>query len=189
MSARRLALFGPPGAGKGTQAIRLRERLGVPQISTGDMLRAAVAADTPLGRQAHAIMERGELVPDAIATAVAEERLAEADARKGFVLDGFPRTVGQAEALDGILERLSTPLDACLVLRIGEQALVARLLKRRQIEGRSDDTEAVIRNRMRVYREQTEPLLAHYRAQGLLREIDADGSIEEVEKRIEEAVS
>jgi len=189
MSARRLLLFGPPGAGKGTQAIRLSQRLGVPQISTGDMLRAAVAAGTPLGRQAQAIMERGELVPDAVATGVAEERLGEADARRGFVLDGFPRTVGQAQALDGILERLGTPLDACLVLRIGEEALVERLLKRGQIEGRSDDTEEVIRKRMRVYREQTEPLLAHYRAQDLLREIDAEGSIEEVEKRLEEAVS
>jgi len=105
------------------------------------------------------------------------------------VLDGFPRTLGQALALDAILERLGTPLDACLLLRIGEEALVARLLKRREIEGRSDDTEAVIRKRLRVYREQTEPLLAHYRGEGLLREIDAVGSIEEVEKRLEEAVS
>jgi adenylate kinase len=133
-------------------------------------------------------MERGELVPDEVVIGVAEARLAEADARRGFVLDGFPRTTAQAEALDEILARAGTPLECCVALVMGEEALVARLLKRAQLEGRSDDDERTIRMRMRVYREQTEPLIAYYRARGLLREVEADGAIDEVEQRIEEAL-
>jgi adenylate kinase len=189
MSARRLLLLGPPGAGKGTQAERLVRKLGIPQISTGDMLRAAVASGSELGHQVKGIMERGELVPDATVIGVAQARLSARDAMGGFVLDGFPRTTAQAEALDKMLGELRAPLERCVSLHVEESELVARLLKRAELEGRSDDTEDVIRNRMRVYREQTAPLEAYYRRRGLLREIHAEGSIDEVEKRIEEALS
>jgi adenylate kinase len=189
MTARRLLLLGPPGAGKGTQAQILVERLGVPQISTGDMLRAAVAAGTEVGRQAEALMARGDLVPDEIVIQVARERLGQEDARQGFILDGFPRTPGQAEALDGLLGDLGTPLERCVCLQVPEEELVARLLKRAEIEGRSDDNEESIRNRMAVYREQTQPLVDHYRAQDVVREIQAVGTVDEVAKRVEEALS
>lgn len=188
MSARRLLLLGPPGAGKGTQAERLVAKLGVPQISTGEMLRAAVAAGTPVGRQAKAMMDAGELVSDAVVIAVAEERLGAPDAKSGFVLDGFPRTAVQAEALDAILERMGSQLDRCVALEVDEDELVARLLKRARIERRSDDNEESIRTRMAVYREQTAPLVEHYRELGLLREVQAEGTIDEVEARIEEAL-
>jgi adenylate kinase len=189
MTARRLLLLGPPGAGKGTQARLLVERLGIPQISTGDMLRAAVAAGTDVGRRANAVMERGELVPDEIVIAVAEERLCAPDARRGFVLDGFPRTPAQARALDRILVAAGTPLERCVALRIDEEQLVRRLLRRAEIEGRSDDNEAAIRTRMEVYERQTRPLVDYYRERRLLREIDGDGSVDEVAKRVEEALS
>jgi len=189
MTARRLLLLGPPGAGKGTQAVRLVSRLGIPQVSTGDMLRAAVAAETELGQQAAAVMARGELVPDEVVIGVAEERLSSADARSGFILDGFPRTTAQAVALDAILERLGLPLERCLALIVDEEELVSRLLERAKIEGRGDDNEETIRNRMRVYREQTEPLVAYYRERDLLREIEAKGAIEEIAVRIEEALA
>lgn len=188
MTSRRLLLLGPPGAGKGTQAIRLVEKLGVPQISTGDMLRAAVAAGTEVGRQARALMEKGDLVPDEVVIRVAEERLSQPDARRGFVLDGFPRTCAQAEALDALLARLRTPLEACVALEVEEEELVRRLLSRAEIEGRSDDNEQTIRNRMRVYRDQTAPLVAYYQERGLLRRVSGLGSLDEVEKRIEEAL-
>jgi adenylate kinase len=188
MKARNLLLLGAPGAGKGTQAVRLAARLGIPHVSTGDLLRAAVAEGTRLGREAKSFMDRGELVPDSIVIGVAAERLGRPDAKTGFVLDGFPRTVAQAEALDVELSRLGTKLDRCLALVTDEAALVARLLKRAQIEGRADDNEATIRNRMRVYRAQTEPLIAYYRDKGLLREIDGMGTIEAVEKRIQEGL-
>jgi adenylate kinase len=189
MSARRLLLLGPPGVGKGTQAERLVRKLGIPQISTGDMLRAAVAAGTEVGKRAQAVMERGDLVSDEIVISVAEERLTRDDARQGFILDGFPRTAAQAEALDALLARLGTPLERCVALVAHEAELVARLLKRAELEGRSDDNEEAIRKRMRVYREQTEPLVTYYRERGLVRDVPAVGSIDEVEKRIEEALS
>jgi adenylate kinase len=189
MKARNLLLLGAPGAGKGTQAVRLAARLGVPHVSTGDLLRAAVAAGTPLGREARSYMERGELVPDSVVIGLAAERLSRPDAKTGFVLDGFPRTVAQAEALDAELARLGARLDRCLALVTDEPALVARLLKRAQLEGRSDDNESTIRNRMRVYREQTEPLIAFYRRRGLLREVDGMGTIDEVEQRIQEGIA
>jgi adenylate kinase len=188
MTARRILLLGPPGAGKGTQAAILVERLGIPQISTGDMLRAAVRAGTPVGREARAYMERGDLVPDDVVIGVAEERLDQPDARRGFVLDGFPRTTGQARALDRLLERLDVSLERCLALEVDDDALVGRLLRRKAIEGRDDDSEAVIRNRMQVYRAETEPLLAYYRNCGVLTEVDGKGSVDEVAKRIEEAL-
>jgi len=189
MSARRMMLLGPPGAGKGTQALRLVEKLGIPQISTGDMLRGAVAAGTDVGRQAQEYMDRGELVPDAVVIGVAEERLAQDDAESGFVLDGFPRTAAQAEALDALLEQMGTHLERCVVLVVDEDSLVARLLGRAKIEGRSDDSEGPIRTRMSVYRAQTAPLVDYYRKRGVLAEVDGLGSVEEVAKRIEEALS
>jgi adenylate kinase len=189
MTARRLLLLGAPGAGKGTQAARLVDKLGVPQISTGDMLRAAVAAGTEVGRQAQAVMERGDLVSDELVIQVARERLAQDDARRGFVLDGFPRTVAQAEALDGILAESGVRLERCVALVVDEDAVVKRLLKRAEIEGRSDDNEETIRNRMQVYREQTAPLLAHYRERGVLVEVDGMGTVEAVAEAIQEAIA
>jgi adenylate kinase len=189
MTARRLLLLGPPGAGKGTQAEILVERLGIPQVSTGDMLRAAVAAGTEVGRQAEALMARGDLVPDEIVIQVARERLGQDDARKGFILDGFPRTRAQALALDEMLGELGTPLERCVSLQVATEELVTRLLERGRIQGRSDDNEESIRHRMEVYRQQTQPLIDHYRAQGVLREIEAQGTIQEVAKRVEEALS
>ena len=188
MTERRLLLLGPPGAGKGTQAERLVKKLRIPQISTGDMLREAVAAQTEIGLRAQSIMERGELVPDEIVIGVARERLSREDARVGFILDGFPRTVNQARALDALLEGLGSKLDRCVALVADEPAVIARLLKRAEIEGRSDDNEATIRRRLCVYREQTEPLVEYYRSRDVLAEVDGMGTIDEVEKRIEEAL-
>jgi adenylate kinase len=188
VTARRLLLLGAPGAGKGTQAERLVNKLGIPQISTGDMLREAVAAGTETGVKARDYMERGELVPDEVVIGVAEERLGRDDARAGFILDGFPRTVAQAHALDEMLERMGSGIERCVALVIDEQAVIERLLKRAEIEGRSDDNEETIRNRMRVYQAQTAPLVAHYRENGVLAEVDGMGGIDEVEKRIEEAL-
>ncbi len=187
MSRPRMLLIGPPGAGKGTQAKLLVEAFGIPQISTGDMLRAAVAAESAVGREAKGYMDRGELVPDSVVIGVAEDRLRQPDA-EGFVLDGFPRTVAQAEALDDLLERLARPLERCVVMKVAEDELVARLLKRAEIEGRSDDTEEAIRTRMRVYREQTHPLVDYYARRGLVREVDGVGAVDAVSRRIAEAI-
>jgi adenylate kinase len=189
MSARRILLLGAPGAGKGTQAALLIEHLGVPHVSTGDMLRAAVAAGTEVGLQAKAVMDSGKLVSDEIVIAIAEERLGESDARQGFVLDGFPRTLAQAEALDVTLEKLGSPLECCLAVTVDVEAVVQRLLKRAEIEGRADDNEATIRERMRVYDEQTAPLLKYYGDRGVLVEVDGMGSVVEVSKRIETALA
>ena len=189
MSARRMLLLGPPGAGKGTQAERIVAKLGIPQVSTGDMLRAAVKAGTKVGLEAKAFMERGDLVPDAVVIGVAEERLGQPDAKNGFILDGFPRTAAQAEALDGLLTRLGVRLERCVALQVDEDELVKRLLRRAEIEGRSDDNETTIRNRMRVYREQTQPLIDHYRKLGVLVELQGDGSVEEVAGRIQGALA
>ncbi len=188
MSARRVLLLGPPGAGKGTQAVLLVERLAVPQVSTGDMLREAVRAGSELGRKARTYMERGELVPDALVIAAAGERLAQDDTARGFVLDGFPRTVEQARALDPLLAEAGVSLERCVSIEVDERALLRRLLERARIEGRGDDNEETIRHRMRVYREQTRPLIDYYRQCGLLAVVDGVGSVEEVSKRIEEAL-
>jgi len=188
MTATRLLLLGPPGAGKGTQAERLVRALGIPQVSTGDMLRAAVKAGTEVGRRAQAFMDRGDLVPDEVVIGVAEERLRQPDAAKGFILDGFPRTAEQARALDAMLGRLGVELERCVALRVDVEEVVERLTRRAQIEGRSDDSEETIRHRMDVYREKTQPLIDYYAGRGVLQEVDGDGSVEEVAARIEEAL-
>ncbi len=188
MSASRVLLLGPPGSGKGTQAARLVQRLQVPHVSTGDMLRAAVVAATEVGRKAQAIMDAGKLVSDELVIGIAQERLSEPDAQRGFILDGFPRTIKQAEALDSMLRGLGSPLECCLALIVGEEELVERLVKRSELEGRSDDSEDLVRERMKVYRAQTEPLLDYYRERGLLREVDGLGEVDEVTARVGEAL-
>jgi adenylate kinase len=188
VTATRILLLGAPGAGKGTQASVLAERLGVPHISTGDMLRAAVAAQTPVGVKAKSIMDAGELVGDDIVIGIAGERLREDDAKKGFILDGFPRTQAQAEALEDLLANLGTPLECCLAITVDEDAVVQRLLKRAEIEDRADDNEETIRDRMRVYHEQTAPLLAFYNERGVQVELAGMGSVEQVGQRIAETL-
>jgi adenylate kinase len=174
----RLVLVGPPGAGKGTQAVRLAERLDVPHISTGDLFRANLSQQTPLGLEAKRYMDAGELVGDEVTVGMVRERLAEDDAAKGFILDGFPRTVAQADALAEILAAAGSQLDAVVALNVPEDTLVRRLLGR----GRADDTEDVIRRRQEVYREETAPLLDHYREQ--LVAVDALGEVEEITERV-----
>ena len=188
MSVRRLLLLGPPGAGKGTQAQLLIARLGIPQISTGDMLRAAVAAGSAVGRKAKSYMDVGKLAPDAIVIEAAEERLGRPDAKQGFILDGFPRTVAQAEALDRMLPRLGCQLERCVAITVDEIELGKRLLRRAEIEGRTDDNDASIRTRMREYREKTQPLIAYYKSRGVLREVDGIGNVDEVARRIAQAL-
>ena len=188
MSARRMILLGPPGAGKGTQATGLIERLGIPHVSTGDMLRAAVKAGTPVGLKAKAIMDSGELVSDEVVIGIAEERLSEDDAKTGFLLDGFPRTIAQAEALEGLLSKLGVELDCCLALTVDNDAVVERLLKRAEIEGRADDNEETIRERMREYDNKTAPLLEFYSSRDRLIEVDGMGTIDEVGERITKAL-
>lgn len=179
----RVVLVGPPGAGKGTQAARLSERLGVPHISTGDLFRAHVSQRTPLGQDVARYLDAGQLVPDEVTNEMVRERLAEPDTALGFLLDGFPRTVAQAHVLGKILAQDGHDLDAVLELRVPEDVVVARLLAR----GRSDDTEEVIRHRQGVYRSETEPLLDHYR--DLLVSVDAVGDIDEITARALAALS
>ncbi len=188
MSATRIVLLGPPGAGKGTQAADLIKRLDIPHISTGDMLRAAVKAGTPVGLKAKVVMDAGELVSDAIVIGIAEERLSEDDAKAGFLLDGFPRTWAQAEALEGLLTKLDSALDVCLALTVDQEAIVTRLLKRAEVEGRADDNEEVIRERMRVYDNETAPLLEFYGKRNLLTEVSGMGTVEEVGEKIRAAL-
>lgn len=179
-----LLLLGPPGAGKGTQAKRIAADYDLPQIATGDMLREAMANETELGRQVKPIYDRGELVPDELVVALIRERLGLPDARPGFVLDGFPRTIAQAEALDEMLSEIRRELDAVLEFQLDGEEAVQRLLGRSESEGRSDDTPEVIRRRMAVYREQTEPLVAYYLGQGIVVGIDATRPIDAVYAQI-----
>ncbi|MBV6415596.1 MAG: adenylate kinase [Steroidobacteraceae bacterium] len=210
----RIVLLGAPGSGKGTQSQRLIERHGVPQISTGDLLRAAVKAGTPLGVHAKAIMDAGKLVDDATMLGIIRERLAKPDARKGFILDGFPRTIAQAEGLTRLLDELGTPLEAVVLMDVDYGKLVRRISGRRScthcgrvfnihtapppaggcceaphLVQRPDDKEETVAKRLAVYDEQTKPLVAHYAAQGLLRMIDADADPEEVTHRLEAALA
>lgn len=172
----RIVLLGPPGAGKGTQAELLAGQLGVPAISTGDMLRQAVASGTELGQKVQGIMASGALVDDGTMAEVVKDRLAKADARQGFLLDGYPRTLPQAHTLEGILSGAGQELDAVLLVEVPEEELVRRAVLR----GRADDGEEVVRERLRVYREKTEPLIGYYRERGLLYPIDGNLPIEKV---------
>lgn len=178
--ARRLLIVGPPGAGKGTQAERIVEKLGVPAISTGDIFRANVSNETELGVLAKSYMDKGEYVPDSVTNEMVESRLAEDDAANGFLLDGYPRTVAQVEALDGILEKLGVALDAVILLDVESEAIVQRLLQRGKEQGRSDDNEETIRRRIDVYGEQTTPLIDIYDKRGLVKRIDGMKDIDAV---------
>lgn len=180
-----LVMLGPPGSGKGTQAARLTEQYRIPHIATGDIFRAQAESGTPLGAEVKAFLDRGELVPDALAISVIRHRLAQPDAQHGFVLDGFPRTVPQAQALDALLAELDRPLDAVLYLDVDRQALIERMLHRAQIEQRSDDQPDVIRHRIEVFLEQTAPLTDYYRRQGKLELIDGNRPPDEVAAAID----
>jgi len=187
MSAR-LVLLGPPGAGKGTQAVRLAEHLGVPAISTGDIFRANIKGGTELGRTAQEYTARGALVPDSVTNAMVRDRLAQADTAEGFLLDGYPRNVAQVAELDAVLADAGLALDAALEITADADVVVERLLKRAEIEGRADDTEEVIRERPELYVRETAPLAAAYTERGLLVQVDGMGSIDEVEARINAAL-
>ena len=182
--------MGPPGAGKGTQAKILVEKYSIPQLSTGDILRAAIQAKTPMGLQAKEIMARGDLVPDEVVCGIVSERLDSADAKNGFILDGFPRTIAQAEELDRMMEEKGIALDAVISLDVDADALVARIKQRAEESGgtRADDNEEVLRNRLDVYGELTKPLIAYYKKQGNVKSIDGMGSIEEVTSAITDAL-
>ena len=191
----RLILLGPPGAGKGTQAQRLVQGHGIVQLSTGDMLRAAVKTKTPIGRKAEAIMARGELVPDEVVVAIVSDRIEEPDARKGFILDGFPRTVAQAEALELLLAEKGLRLDAVVELKVDEGVLLKRLASRiaemmaRGESVRPDDNPEALKTRLDVYRTQTAPLIAFYRRKGLLKSVDGMAAIEAVAAAVDRALS
>lgn len=214
-STMRIVLLGAPGSGKGTQAQRLMAERGIVQISTGDLLRAAVAAGSELGKKAKAAMDAGELVSDDIVLGILRERLADADTAPGFILDGYPRNRAQAQALERLLAELGRPLDAAVLMQVDLELLTRRLTGRRtcsrtgkvlnihfspqheleeclqqggELLQRADDNEETIGNRLRVYREQTEPLIDYFRERGLLRTVDADGTVDEVYRRLLAAV-
>jgi adenylate kinase len=212
----RLVLLGAPGSGKGTQAQRLQARHGVPQVSTGDLLREAVAAGTELGRAARIVMDAGQLVDDRIMLGIIRDRLARPDAARGFILDGFPRTIVQADGLAALLRELGQPIDAVVLFDIDPEVLRKRVAGRRSCRRcgrvfhletnppragdrctdgglhdlfqRPDDNEDTVRQRLAVYRDRTQPLIDYYAKTGLLRRIDADGSLEEVDSRLERAI-
>ncbi|HJR37092.1 MAG TPA: adenylate kinase [Nocardioidaceae bacterium] len=180
----RIILMGPPGAGKGTQAKVVAGRLDIPAISTGDIFRANVSQGTPLGLEAKRFMDAGDYVPDEVTNGMVRDRIAEPDAKAGFLLDGYPRTVAQVQELDAMLSETGQSLDAVVVLTVDQDELVARLMHRAEVEGRSDDTEEVIRHRQAIYTEQTAPLLAVYAERGLLVEVDGMGEVDEVTERV-----
>jgi adenylate kinase len=175
-----ILLLGPQGSGKGTQAKRIAAEYGIPHIATGDMLRAAMAAGTPLGLKVKPIYDAGQLVPDGIMIELIRERLDEPDAADGFVLDGFPRTMPQAEAFEAMLREIARELSVVFALQVSDEICVARLLKRAEDEGRVDDTPEAIRTRLDLYHRETEPLIEHYRTQGILVTIHGDGTPNEV---------
>ncbi len=185
----RLVLLGAPGSGKGTQATRLKEFLNVPHISTGELLRAAVAAGTPLGLQAKEVMEAGNLVSDDIVLGMLEERLVQTDTGNGFILDGYPRNLAQANALGAVLSKLKQPIDIAVQLDVDTEILVERLAGRAKAEGRADDSPEAVRKRLGVYQEQTAPVVDYYRNLGKLAHLDGIGSPDEVFTRITEALA
>lgn len=203
----RVVLLGPPGAGKGTQAGVIASTYGIPHISTGDIFRANLRDETPIGLEAKAFMDAGELVPDDVVIRMVDGRLAETDARNGFLLDGFPRTTPQAEALESLLSDRGTPLDVVLLFEVDEDVLVERLTGRRvhaptgdiyhlsfnpppddipadELVQRDDDTEEVVRHRLKIYTDETEPLVGFYRQRGLLRTVEAEGEMSDVTARL-----
>jgi adenylate kinase len=184
----RLIIVGPPGAGKGTQASRIAASFGIPAISTGDIFRANIKNETDLGKQVKDILSAGGYVTDEVTNAIVRDRLHEDDAAPGFLLDGYPRTLPQVDALDAMLAEDGHALDAVLELTVDEDAVVQRLIKRAEIEGRSDDTEQVIRERQALYRKETAPLAELYGQRGLLVQVDGMGEVDEVTARIEQAL-
>ena len=184
----KLIIMGPPGAGKGTQAKIVAERLGIPAISTGDIFRSNVSEQTELGIEAKRYMDAGDYVPDEVTNAMVRDRIAQPDAAGGFLLDGYPRTLAQVEELDAMLAAQGTELDAVLLLTVDEDEVVERLAKRARDEGRSDDTEDVIRHRQEVYAEQTAPLVEVYDERGLLVRVDGMGTVDEVTSRVFDAL-
>ena len=181
-------MLGPQGSGKGTQAKRIADEYGVPHVATGDMFRASIAGGTPLGRQVEPILASGALVPDELTIALIRERLAENDATVGFVLDGFPRTAAQAEALDALLVELSRPLDAILELQVPDEVCIERLLARARVEKRADDSLDVIARRLAIYHEETAPLVGHYLPTGNVIGVHGEGEIDEVWAEIQSAL-
>lgn len=184
----RFLIIGPPGAGKGTQASRIAEKFSVPAISTGDIFRANIKGETELGKKVQAIIESGELVPDSLTNEIVADRLTQDDAQKGFLLDGYPRTVDQVHALDQMLAGDNAALDAVILLEADTDAVVERLMKRAEVEGRSDDNEEIIRHRQEVYAEQTAPLIELFGERQILVTVDGLGSVEEVAGRIAESL-
>jgi len=183
----RIIIFGPPGAGKGTQAKLISEEYDIPHLSTGEIFRTAIKNETPLGKEVKSILDAGDLVPDEKVVALVEEELKDAKYEDGYILDGFPRTVPQAEAFDDILEKKGKSLDAFLQLQVPEEELVHRILSRG--EGRSDDTPEKVKNRLKVYWNETQPVLNHYKDQEIVKEINGVGSIDDIFDRIKNALT
>jgi len=180
----RIVLLGPPGSGKGTQAALLVERLGVPHISTGALLRNAAKRGTELGLKAKALTDKGELVPDDVISDMIEERLSRDDVANGFILDGYPRNLAQAKSLDALLERLGKPVDEAILIDLDAERIIKRIAKRAKEEGRADDTEETVRNRLQVYAEQTAPVADYYASRGLLTKVLGEGGVDEIFQRI-----
>ncbi len=185
----RLVLLGAPGSGKGTQAARLKDHLQVPHISTGDLLRAEVAAGTALGLKAKAVMDRGDLVSDDILLGMLEDRLSRPDVAGGFILDGYPRNLAQADALGRLLARIGQPMDHAVQLEVDTDLLVERIANRAKEQGRQDDTPEAVRNRLTIYNDVTAPVIEFYRQHGMLKVVYGEGSMDEVFSRIVEVVS
>jgi adenylate kinase len=185
----RLVLLGPPGSGKGTQATRLKEYLQVPHISTGDLLRAEVAAGSPLGMQAKEVMARGNLVSDEILLGMLESRFSRPDTANGFILDGYPRNLAQADALDVLLKKIRQPMDYAVQLEVPTEMLVERIAGRAAAEGRADDTPESVRTRLKVYNDQTAPVIEYYRQHGQLTVVNGVGELDDVTNRLIEALS
>jgi adenylate kinase len=184
----RIILMGPPGCGKGTQAERLKKIMNLPKLTTGEMLREAVQAGTALGRLANEYMTKGALLPDEVIIDLMREQMIGTECKEGYILDGFPRTLAQAEGLDAVLQELGHQIDHVVALDVPDEEIVARLSKRREEEDRADDTEETVRHRLDVYRDATLPLIAYYKSRGQLRKINAVGSIDEVLARLRSVI-